>query len=78
MFRDDLRQRHRLRPDATGMIGPEVTLETVSRVFALKEDGGLTEVSRRGRFWCRATPWPAVSSSPSASLIRGCRPIWNI
>ena len=30
-------------PMRRGMIGPEATLETVSRVFALKEDGGLTE-----------------------------------
>ncbi len=30
-------------PMRRGMIGPEATLETVSQVFALKEDGGLTE-----------------------------------
>lgn len=30
-------------PMQRGMIGPEATLETVSRVFALAEDGGLTQ-----------------------------------
>lgn len=30
-------------PMRRGMIGPEATLETVSQVFALREDGGLTE-----------------------------------
>jgi predicted homoserine dehydrogenase-like protein len=30
-------------PMQRGMIGPEATLETVSQVFALKEDGGLTK-----------------------------------
>ncbi|MGE5138389.1 MAG: NAD(P)-dependent oxidoreductase, partial [Rudaea sp.] len=30
------------RPMKRGMIGPEATLETVSRLFALEEDGGLT------------------------------------
>ena len=30
------------RPMQPGMIGPEATLETVSQVFALKEDGGLS------------------------------------
>ena len=30
-------------PMARGMIGPEATLETVSEVFALEEDGGLTK-----------------------------------
>jgi predicted homoserine dehydrogenase-like protein len=31
------------RPMRRGMIGPEATLETVSQVFALKEDGGIVE-----------------------------------
>lgn len=31
------------RPMRRGMIGPEATLETVSQVFALRQDGGLTE-----------------------------------
>jgi predicted homoserine dehydrogenase-like protein len=30
-------------PMRRGMIGPEATLETVARVFALEEDGGLTQ-----------------------------------
>jgi predicted homoserine dehydrogenase-like protein len=30
-------------PMQRGMIGPEATLETVSQIFALKEDGGITE-----------------------------------
>jgi len=30
-------------PMQRGMIGPEATLETVSEIFALKEDGGITE-----------------------------------
>jgi predicted homoserine dehydrogenase-like protein len=30
------------RPMTRGMIGPEATLETVSHIFALEQDGGLT------------------------------------
>jgi predicted homoserine dehydrogenase-like protein len=31
------------RPMQRGMVGPEATLETVSQVFALEEDGGITQ-----------------------------------
>ena len=31
-------------PMQRGMIGPEATLETVSEIFALEEDGGITEI----------------------------------
>jgi predicted homoserine dehydrogenase-like protein len=31
------------RPMKRGMIGPEATLETVSQIFALEQDGGLTQ-----------------------------------
>ncbi|HID87066.1 MAG TPA: NAD(P)-dependent oxidoreductase, partial [Anaerolineae bacterium] len=31
------------RPMQRGMIGPEATLETVSEIFALEEDGGITK-----------------------------------
>ena len=31
------------RPMQRGMIGPEATLETVSQIFALEQDGGLTQ-----------------------------------
>jgi predicted homoserine dehydrogenase-like protein len=34
------------RPMKRGMYGPEATLETVSQVFALEEDGGLTKQPR--------------------------------
>ena len=36
-------------PMQRGMIGPDATLETVSQVFALQEDGGLTKYPRRSR-----------------------------
>ena len=38
------------RPIQRGMVGPQADLTTVSRIFALEADGGITTISPHGRF----------------------------
>ena len=57
-------------PIRRGMVGPEATRQTVSGIFALKEDGGICPAPGS---WisCRAATCPGACSSPCASATPG-------